>query len=100
MRIEQTSSETIVHCGSQVDLFSVVDQKPIFLQVLQIKKPICLEASEISQIDTAGIQLFLILAASKANISWYWKNPVSQIINISELLGVDQLLAFKSRESA
>ena len=57
MRIEETSNETIVHCGSEVDLSSVVDQKEILLHALQIKKPISLEASEISKIDTAGIQL-------------------------------------------
>jgi len=97
MRIEETNSETIVHCGSEVDLSSVVGQKEILLQALQIKKPICLEATEISTIDTAGIQLFLnfILAASKTNITCYWKNPASKVMELSELLGVDQVLALK-----
>jgi anti-anti-sigma regulatory factor len=97
MRIEETGNETIIHCGSEVGLSSVVDQKEILLQALQIKKPICLEASEISTIDTAGIQLFLnfILAVSKANLTCYWKNPASQIMELSELLGVDQVFAFK-----
>ncbi|HQZ87369.1 MAG TPA: STAS domain-containing protein [Gammaproteobacteria bacterium] len=97
MRIEETSSETIIHCGSEVDLSSVVGQKEIFLQALQIKKTICLEASEISKIDVAGIQLFLnfILAASKINIAYYWKNPASQIMELSELLGVTDVFAFK-----
>ncbi|HEV2523916.1 MAG TPA: STAS domain-containing protein, partial [Gammaproteobacteria bacterium] len=97
MRIEETSSETIIHCGSEVDLSSVVGQKEILLQALQIKKSICLEASEISTIDAAGIQLFLnfILAASKANITCNWKNPALKVMELSELLGVDQVFAFK-----
>ncbi|HXH54706.1 MAG TPA: STAS domain-containing protein [Gammaproteobacteria bacterium] len=101
MRIEEKSNETIVYCGSEVDLSSVVDQKEILLRGLQIKKPICLEASEISKIDTAGIQLFLnfILAASKENIICYWKNPTSKIIELSELLGVNHVLAFKKTGS-
>jgi ABC-type transporter Mla MlaB component len=101
MHIEETSNETIIHCGSEMDLSSVVDQKKILLHGLQIKKPICLEASEISKIDTAGIQLFLnfILAASKANIICYWKNPTSKVIELSELLGVNQILALKKTGS-
>lgn len=97
MRIEKTNTETIIYCGPAVDLLSVVEQKAILLQALEIKKPICLEAGEISKIDTAGIQLLLnfILTAAKANLRWRWKNPSLQLINTSELLGLDQVLAFK-----
>lgn len=101
MRIEETTNETIIHCGSEITLSSVTDQKEIFLQALQIKKPICLAANEVSKIDTAGIQLLLnfILSALKINITYYWKNPASVIIELSELLGVDQVFAFKGIRS-
>lgn len=97
MRIEERTNETVVHCGAHMDISCVMDQKEIFLQVLQIKKPIKLEASEISKIDTAGIQLFLnfTLTASKLNLTWQWQNPSSRLIALSALLGVDQLLALK-----
>lgn len=102
MHIEETSNESIVHCGPHMDLSSVVAQKETLLQALHIKKSICLEASEISKIDTAGIQLLLnfVLAAKDANIIWYWKNPTTQLINISKLLGVDRVLAIKRAGSA
>ena len=47
MRIEETNQETIVHCGSAMDRSSVVAPKKILLHALQLKKPICLEISEI-----------------------------------------------------
>jgi ABC-type transporter Mla MlaB component len=101
MYIEETSNESIVHCGSHMDLSSVVSQKETLLEALHIKKSICLEASEISKIDTAGIQLLLnfVLAAKDANIIWYWKNPATQLINMAELLGIDRLLAIKQSGS-
>ncbi len=101
MRIEETHTETIIYCGLVVNLLSVVEQKAILVQALQIKKPICLEAGEISKIDTAGIQLLLnfILTAAKANLRWRWKNPSVHLVSISELLGLDQVLAFKQGDT-
>jgi anti-anti-sigma regulatory factor len=93
MKYSETETYTILDCEQYLEFNAINSLKEIFAAVLILKKPVIIKASEISQIDTACLQLFLafILALRKEYLSWQWENISSYMMNLIILVGMKQL---------
>lgn len=91
---QDENEHIIVNCGQRIDLESVQDQRDLLIKVLALKKPIIFKANEVIKVDTAGLQLFLsfTITATSQNISWKWETPSSTLVQVSNLLGMKELL--------
>jgi anti-anti-sigma regulatory factor len=94
MNYQEENQNIIIHFGKYLNLTSIEIQKNVLKEVLATNKPIVFEAREVSQVDTAGLQLLLsfTIAAAENNISWEWIEPSYTLIQCSNLLGVRELL--------
>jgi two-component system chemotaxis sensor kinase CheA len=94
MKIEYTDQLTWIHCGEALLLETAALDKETFKKALEVKKNIVIEAKEISQLDTAGIQLILnfILAVEKEKIPFKWQEPSAILIEKAIILGVEHLM--------
>ncbi len=94
MNIEYTDKAIWIHCGEALLLEMVIPEKEILKKVFDTNKPILIDASKISKIDAAGMQLILnfVLEASRKNLSINWQSPSEVLIEKAFILGMNRLL--------
>jgi anti-anti-sigma regulatory factor len=84
----------IIKLGACLNIKSIRDQQEMLSNAFSLNKPIRICAREITQIDTASLQLLLIFTIfiTQNNLSWKWQKPSTSLIKIADLLGMRELL--------
>ncbi len=89
----------VIHCGTSLGIHSITAQMETLNKALSIQKTLIIDAEELSEIDTAAMQLFLAFknAAARQNIAIQWRNPSKTLMQVSALLGMQEQLGLSSK---
>ncbi|VAW87672.1 hypothetical protein MNBD_GAMMA18-2261 [hydrothermal vent metagenome] len=83
-----------VNCGDTLDISRVGELYTELEMIINEKKAIEFDASEIERIDTSGLQLLLSFyqKIKSSGFDFHWISPSEHLLRSASLVGLDKLL--------
>lgn len=83
-----------VSLGSDLRIGSVAELRGRLDAAAGGGRPLAIDASEITKIDAAGLQLLAATAVRfrTAGVAWRWHNPSAALVGAAQVLGLDGAL--------
>lgn len=84
----------IVNLNEHLVFESLQQQKNTLSQAMLNTAPLVLKADQVTQVDTASLQLLyaFIKAMNAKHQPWTWSSPSKELQQIAKLLGMSELL--------
>ncbi len=85
-----------VNCGETLDISRVSEFYTELEMIINEKKPIEFDVSEIERIDISGLQLLLSFyqKINSSGLDFHWKNPSENLLRSASLVGLEGALGF------
>ena len=94
MKLDILDDKALIDYEISADIFSIEEQKRIFLEAIHTEKPIFIKTDRLDLIVTASLQLLISLKknAQGKGLSVEFENPSSAFIYAADLIGISEIL--------
>lgn len=91
----------IIECGEVLDISVTAELRTQLLTVLESKKSVMLDASQVERADTAALQVLsaFVQDANSQQQTVQWKKPSEALFRSAELLGLSGLLKLTTNQA-
>ncbi len=92
-----TNQETLVALGSDLRIGRAGEIFDLLTAAAHIAKTVTIDGSEVSKVDTAGLQALVagVICLRNAGAVWHWQNGSAALISAAEILDLEETLRLR-----